>query len=83
MATGGAVQILRKSLQDAHKSLEFSSDALKRLTGRDPAVPPWVSRRSNFDFRSSLFHLQPSLRPHSGEEEECQWKNESLVRMEQ
>ena len=40
MTTGGAVQILRKSLQDAHKTLEFSNDALKRLTGRYPAVQP-------------------------------------------
>lgn len=38
--SSGAVQLLQKSLQDAHKSLEFSSNALKKLTGRDPAMPP-------------------------------------------
>lgn len=35
----GAVQLLQKSLEDAHKSLEYSSNALKKLTGRDATGP--------------------------------------------
>jgi len=36
MATGGVVQMLRKSLKDAEKDLSTTKDAIKRLTGRDP-----------------------------------------------
>lgn len=38
--SNGALQTLQKSLQDAHKSLESTNDAIRKLTGRDPAMPP-------------------------------------------
>jgi len=38
--SNGALQTLQKSLQDAHRSLESTNDAIKKLTGRDPALAP-------------------------------------------
>ena len=73
------MQLLQKSLQDAHKSLEYSSNALKKLTRprpRSAAVSLYTSHLAIF----FISVMQLSLRPHAREEKE-QWRREdaSLV----
>jgi hypothetical protein len=38
--SSGAIQILQKSLEAARKDLSTTNDAIKKLTGRDPAIKP-------------------------------------------